>query len=109
MAFGKVNCIAETHHLAQKIRPMTEAFENARHLLPAGLAPPLVVDLGNVAGRVRVFDEADLCFWMSHGLQQSLRSLQESSTSLVLDTAIECLAWASEKAKARPAGHHLYE
>jgi hypothetical protein len=32
------------------------------------LAPPLVVSLGNVAGSVRVFDEADLCFWMSQDL-----------------------------------------
>lgn len=66
MAFGKVHRIAETHDLAQKIRPMTEALEDARHLLPAGLAPPLVVDFGDVAGSIRVFDEADLRFWMSH-------------------------------------------
>jgi hypothetical protein len=69
VAFGKVHRIAETHHLAQKIGPMAEALQNARHLLAAGLAPPLVVDFGNVAGCVCVFDEADLCFRMSQGLR----------------------------------------
>jgi hypothetical protein len=60
--------MAETDDVAQKIGPMTEALEDARHLLAAGLAPPLVVSLGNVAGSVCVFDEADLCFWMSQDL-----------------------------------------
>ena len=69
-----MHAIAETDDLAQKIGPMTEALEDARHLLSAGLGPPLVVGFGNIAGCVRVFDEADLCFWMSQGLSKRLRS-----------------------------------
>jgi hypothetical protein len=80
MAFGKVHSVTETHNFTQKIGPVTEAFENAGHLLAARLAPPFVVGFGDVAGSVRVFDKADFCFWMSHGLQQKPALLEESST-----------------------------
>jgi hypothetical protein len=58
--FGEVNRIAKLHHVVQKVRPMTEALQNARHLLAARFCAPLVVDLRNLAGRFSVFDKPDL-------------------------------------------------
>ena len=58
----KVHGVAELHHLAQEIGTMAEALQNARHLLPAGLRAPFVIDLGDFAGRVLVFNELDLGF-----------------------------------------------
>jgi hypothetical protein len=63
-----VHRIAEIDDVAQKIGSMTEALEDARHLLAAGLASPFVVGFGNVAGSVCIFDETYLCFWMSQDL-----------------------------------------
>jgi hypothetical protein len=35
MALGKVDCVAELHHFAQKVGAMAEALQNAGHLLAA--------------------------------------------------------------------------
>ena len=61
--------IAEANDFAQKIGPVTEALEDARHLLPARLAPPLVICFCDVACSIGVFNEDYLCFWMGHCLQ----------------------------------------
>ncbi len=44
MALRKMHGIAELDHLAQKIRAMAEALENAGHLLAARVGAPFVVD-----------------------------------------------------------------
>ena len=62
----KVNRVAELHHVPQKVRPMTEALQNPRHLLPARFRAPLVVDLRDIAGRVYVFNQLDLRGILSH-------------------------------------------
>ena len=67
MAFGKMNRIAELQHVSQKVRPMAEALQNAGHLSAARLGSPLVVNLGDIAGRVGVFDDVDLGRFAGHG------------------------------------------
>jgi hypothetical protein len=67
MPLGKVHSIAELHHVPQKVRPMAEALQDSRHFAAPGLRPPLVVDLGNLAGRVYVFNQFDLGVVLSHG------------------------------------------
>ena len=66
MPMGKMHCIAEFDHVAQKVRSMTEALQDTRHHLPPGLRPPLVVNLGYLSGRVRIFYQLDLGFVVSH-------------------------------------------
>ena len=46
---------------------MTEALQDARHLGAPRLRAPLVVDPGNLAGRVHVFDQLDLRWSCRHG------------------------------------------
>jgi len=70
MPLGKVDRIAEAHHLAQEIRAMAEALENAWHLLATRLCPPFVVDLGYVAGCVGILNQADFCFGARHSWRQ---------------------------------------
>jgi len=60
MPLGKMHRVAKLHHVAQKVRPMAEALQNSRHFLTPGFRTPLVVDLGDVARRVHVFNEVDL-------------------------------------------------
>lgn len=60
MALRKMHAIAEGHYLAQEIRAMAEALQYPRHLLPARVRAPFVIDLREFAGRVCVFDEVDL-------------------------------------------------
>lgn len=66
MPFGEVHRIAKLHHVAQKIRPMTEALQNPRHLLPARFRAPFVIDLRDIARRVHVFNQLDLRGILSH-------------------------------------------
>ena len=96
MAFGEVHRIAEAHHFARKIRPVTEALEDARHLLPPGLAPPLVVDFGDIAGSICVFDEADLCSWMNHS--SSVRGLRSCTRVAQQLTGKSAISWESVEA-----------
>ena len=49
--------VAKFHHIAQKIRPMTEALQNAGHFLASGFRAPLLVDLGDIARRVHIFNQ----------------------------------------------------
>jgi hypothetical protein len=67
MSLGKVNRIAELNHVTKEIGTMTEAFQNAGHLLAARLGAPLVVDLGYFTRCITVFDEFDLSFVVRHG------------------------------------------
>jgi hypothetical protein len=63
----EVHRVAKLHHVAQEVRPMAEALQDSRHFAAPGLRPPLVVDLGNLAGRVYVFNQFDLGVVLSHG------------------------------------------
>jgi hypothetical protein len=66
VAFGKVDRVAEAHHLAQKIRPMAETLEDTGHLLTTGVCAPLVVYLRHLAGSVRIFNDVDFRFRIAH-------------------------------------------
>ena len=72
VTFRKVHRVTEAHHLAQKIRPMTETLEDAGHLLTTGVGAPLVVDRCNLAGCVRVFHYIDFRLVITHRLQHIL-------------------------------------
>jgi hypothetical protein len=74
MAFWKMNRVAEADNVTQKIGPMTEAFQNARHLLTAGLLPPLIVNRRNFSRRVGVFNQFDFGFAVSH-IARCLRNI----------------------------------
>lgn len=64
---GEMHRIPKFHHIMQKVGPMTEALENAGHVLPARFRAPLVVHFGNIAGSVPVFNELDFGCLVSHG------------------------------------------
>lgn len=66
VAFGKMDRIAELHHVAQKVRPVAEALQNAGHLRATRLGAPLFVHLGHIAGGVRIFDDVDLGRLVGH-------------------------------------------
>jgi len=55
--FRKMHRIAEAHDLAQEIRAMAEAFENAGHLLTARVRAPFVVNRRDFAGGVSILDD----------------------------------------------------
>jgi hypothetical protein len=59
--FRKVDRIAEAHNLAQKIRSMAKAFENAGHLLAPRMVAPFVVYLRNLASRVSILNHVNFC------------------------------------------------
>jgi len=58
--FRKMHRIAEAHDLAQEIRAMAEAFENAGHLPAARVRAPFVVYLRNFTSGVSIFNYFDL-------------------------------------------------
>ncbi len=66
MAFREVHRIAELDNLAKKVRPMAHALQNPRHLLPARLRAPLVVDGCHFSGGVCVFNQFDFGFFVRH-------------------------------------------
>jgi hypothetical protein len=66
VTFRKVDCVAEAHYIAQEIRPMAETLEDSGHLLTSGVCAPLVVDLCDIAFRVRIFNDVDFCFRIGH-------------------------------------------
>jgi hypothetical protein len=68
VAFGKMDSVAEAHHLAQEVRSVAEALEDTGHLLTTGVCTPLVVDLRNLAGGVRIFDDIDFGLRVRHCL-----------------------------------------
>jgi hypothetical protein len=68
VAFGKMDSVAEAHHLAQEIWSMAEALEDTGHLLTTGVCAPLVVDLRNLARGLRVFDDIDFRLRVRHRL-----------------------------------------
>jgi hypothetical protein len=67
-----VHGVAEAHHFAQKIRPMTETLEDSGHLLTAGVGAPFVVDGCNLAGCFRVLNRFDFHLLIGHGLRQNV-------------------------------------
>jgi hypothetical protein len=66
MPFRKVDGIAEAHDLAQEIRPMAKALENAGHLLAPRMGAPLVIYRRNLACRVSVLDQLYFCLGVRH-------------------------------------------
>jgi hypothetical protein len=58
--FRKMHRVAEAHHIAQKIRAVAEAFENARHLLTARVGAPFLVYLRNFTSSVSILNDFDL-------------------------------------------------
>jgi hypothetical protein len=58
--FRKMDCIAEAHDVAQKIRAMAEAFQNAGHLLTARVRAPFVVYLRYLTGGIGILNDCDL-------------------------------------------------
>jgi hypothetical protein len=65
--FRKVHRIAEAHNLAQKVRAMAKALENAGHLLASRMGAPFVVYLRNLASRVSILDHLNFCLCVRHG------------------------------------------
>jgi hypothetical protein len=66
MTLGKMDGIAELDYLAKKVGTMAETFQDTGHLLATRLGAPFVVDLGDFAGCIVVFDEFDLGFVVRH-------------------------------------------
>jgi hypothetical protein len=79
MPLGKMNRIAKAHHIAQKIRTMTKALKDPRHLLAAGMGPPFVVHCRNVAGRFRVLDHLDFGLSVRHVFQPAKITIAKQS------------------------------
>jgi hypothetical protein len=67
VSFRKVHRIAEAHDLAQKIRAMAKALENAGHLLAPRMGAPFLVYLRHLAGRVSILNHLNLCLCVRHG------------------------------------------
>jgi len=65
--FRKMDRVAEAHDIAQEIRAMAEAFENARHLLAARVRAPFVVYLRNLTSGVSILNYFDLRLRVCHG------------------------------------------
>ena len=65
--FRKVDRIAEADDLAQKIRAVAKALENAGHLLTSRMGAPIVVYLRNLAGRVSILNHLNFCLCVGHG------------------------------------------
>jgi hypothetical protein len=65
--FRKMDRIAEAHDLAQKIRAMAKALENARHLLASRMGPPVVIYLRNLASGISILNHLNLCLRVGHG------------------------------------------
>src|SRR6478609_5674387 len=64
-----MHAIAERYYLPKEIRAMAEALQYARHLLPARMRAPFVIDLREFTGCIRVFNKVDLVlhFLFHHG------------------------------------------
>jgi hypothetical protein len=76
--------VAEAHYLAQKIRPMAEALENARHLPAARVRAPLVVYLRDLTSGVRILNYVDLGLRVCHARRLAYR-LELYHQALVAD------------------------
>jgi hypothetical protein len=64
--FRKMHRVAEAHYLAQKIRAMAEALENARHLPAARVRAPLIVYFRDLTSGVRILNYVDLGLRVCH-------------------------------------------
>jgi hypothetical protein len=71
--FRKMHRVAEAHYLAQKIRAMAEALENARHLPAARVRAPLIVYLRNLTSGVRILNYVDLGLRVCHARRLAYR------------------------------------
>ena len=71
MAFREMDRIAKADDVSQKIGPMTEALKNPGYILTPRFGPPFVVDLRSRPGRIRIFNQPNLGFVISHRFQLS--------------------------------------
>jgi hypothetical protein len=60
MTFREMHAITESHYLPQEVRAMAEALQYSRHLLPARLRAPFVIDFRDLTSRICVFNKIDL-------------------------------------------------
>lgn len=67
ITLGKVNGVAELHDFAKEVRSMAEALQNAWHLLPPRLLPPLVIDGSDIADGIGIFNQLDFGIAVGHG------------------------------------------
>jgi hypothetical protein len=63
MPFGEMDGVSHFDDAAQKIRPRSEALDNARNLLSSRTGSPRIVSGGGLSRGVRVFDDSDLRGW----------------------------------------------
>jgi len=65
MPLRKVHRVAELDDFTKKVGPVTEALQNARHLLPAGFLTPFVIDGSHVTSRFGILNQLDLGFFVT--------------------------------------------
>jgi len=59
MPFGEMDGVSQFDDAAQKVRPRSEALDDAGNLLSARPSPPKVVSGGRFSSGFRVFDDFD--------------------------------------------------
>ena len=87
--FRKMHCIAEAHDVAQEIRAVAEAFQNAGHLLTARVRAPFVVYLRNLTSGVGILNDFDLGLrvWHDRRLAYLLQQRRKGSIEFRFDGA----------------------
>jgi hypothetical protein len=89
MALRKVYRVAELHHVAKKVGPVTEALQNPRHLLPAGFLTPLVIDYGHVASSIGVFNQLNFGLFVIHGAGLAISGIYHDNDFRNMDFSVE--------------------
>jgi len=77
MPLRKVHRVTKLQDVTKKIGPVAEALQNSRHLLPAGLLTPLVIDSSHFASRVGIFNQLDLGFFDTHGADLTISGIYQ--------------------------------
>ncbi len=80
MAFREMHTIAEGHDIPEKVGPVAEALQNTGHRLPSRLRAPFVVDRRHLTGGVRILNQVDLQFWITHVFWFAVLIKEEVST-----------------------------
>ena len=101
MPFRKVHSVAELHDIAKKVRPVTEALQNARHLLPAGFLTPFVIDGSHIASRIGVFNQLDFGLFVIHGADLTISGIYHEVDFRNINFSVEIV---QANAKIEPPG-----
>ena len=102
MTFRKMHAIAEGHYLPQEIRAMAEALQYPRHLLPARLRAPFVIDFREFTGRICVLNKFDLVFhFLVHHRRASFVDLPIVRTSKRAQMVCRLRLWSTQKPFSR--------